>query len=536
LRKSVLASSLAGLGLLSFALWTPGDSRRFAIRFDPAAVEATKAFLAAPARPSVSRQPNVVLIVADDLGYYDTSLYAPSRVETPHLERLAETGATFSAGYVTAPVCSPSRAALLTGRYQQRFGFELLTHDRYPRNRLELWFARTFFSTHGWRALDELLSPSRTDIELQGVPPSEATLAELLKKHGYATSVFGKWHLGFGETMLPQARGFDYQYGFYDAFSLYADPRDPAITNARGSYFADRYQWWRGRSGGSAVRRNGAVVEEQTYLTTQIAREAARWIEAQGENDKPFFAYVPFSAPHAPMQAPRAYVERFADVPDPDKRVYYAMISLLDEGVGEILAAVDRLPRRDDTIVVFLSDNGAAAYTGIADNLPLKLGKLTGFEGGVRVPFVLRWPGRVAGGARYTEPVSSLDVFMTIATASGAALPSDRGYDGVDLVAYLRGEKAGSPHDALFWRCGGHRAIRAGRYKLISDARTGSRSLFDIEADPSESVDLLAREPAIAAALEERLRAWEVTLAPPRWPPAMEYHFSDGGREYVFPL
>jgi arylsulfatase A-like enzyme len=236
------------------------------------------------------------------------------------------------------------------------------------------------------------------------------------------------------------------------------------------------------------------------------------------------------------MQAPRAYVERFADVTEPDKRVYYAMISLLDEAIGEILTAVERSPRGDDTIVLFLSDNGAASYTGVVDNLPLRFGKLTNFEGGVRVPFVLRWPKRVAAGTRRADPVSSLDVFMTIASAAGAGLPSDRAYDGVDLVPYLRGALPGAPHDALFWRCEGHRAIRAGRYKLISDTRTGSRALFDVESDPSESVDLLAREPAIAAALEERLRAWEATLEPPRWPPAMEYHFRDGGREYVFPL
>ncbi len=533
MRRSLLVASSALAILLASALWPLGDSR-FAIRFDTEATRAAEEFLARPPGRAAAKPPNVVLIVADDLGKHDISVYGPSPTPTPALAALAAQGATFTSGYVTAPVCSPSRAALMTGRYQQRFGFELLTHDRYPHNRLEWWIARRFFSTHGWHALDELRVPKSVDVERQGLPPSEITLAELLKKHGYETAVIGKWHLGSGERALPLKRGFDHQYGFYDAFSLYADRNDPEIISVHGDYFADRYQWWRGRSGGSAIRRNGVVTDEDGYLTGKIAAETVAWIEAHREG--PFFAYVPFSAPHAPMQAPRAYVERFAHVEDPDKRVYFGMIAALDDAVGEILAALARLGIADDTLVVFLSDNGAASYTGIADNAPLAGGKLTNFEGGINVPFLLRWPRRIPPQTTYRRPVSTLDVFMTIVRAAGVELPSDRAYDGVDLLPYLDGAIATDPHEALFWRAVGHRAIRSGRYKLLSDARTGTRALYDLETDPYEKLNLLPENPALAEELEEKLRNWESSLVPPAWPQVMEYRFSNGGREYAFPL
>jgi arylsulfatase A-like enzyme len=533
MRRGWVLALVTLLALLSWGLWPQADSR-FEIRFDASQTAAAAEFLARPASSAVTNPPNVVLIVADDLGKHDISVYGPSPTPTPKLAALAAEGATFTSGYVTAPVCSPSRAALLTGRYPQRFGFELLVHDRYPRNRIEWWFARQFFSSHGWSALDELHVPKESDMERQGLPPSEITLAELLRKQGYSTGVFGKWHLGSGENALPLKRGFDHQYGFYDAFSLYAEADDPSIVGARGEYFADRYQWWRGRSGGSAIRRNGVIVEEKDYLTARIADETIDWIGAH--RDEPFFAYVPFSAPHAPMQAPREYVDRFAHVENSDRRVYYAMIAALDDAVGEILAALARFGIAENTIVVFVSDNGAASYTGIVDNEPLKGGKLTNFEGGINVPFFVRWPRQIAAGTKYASPVSTLDVFMTLAHAAGVELPVDRKYDGVDLLPHVTGALTTAPHDALYWRAHGHRAIRAGRYKLISDGTTGTRALYDLEADPFEQNDLASERPALAEELERTLRAWETGLAPPAWPNVMQYRFFDGAREFVFPL
>lgn len=534
--KGKLTRRLVAVALTSFAVWLfwPLADPGLAIRFDEQKVQATREYLAQPAVRSARKPPNIVLIVADDLGKHDISVYGPSPTPTPNLARLAREGVAFSAGYVTSPVCSPSRAALLTGRYQQRYGFEGLIHDRYPNNRFELWLARRFFSNQSWRVVDEPRVPTREDQERQGVPPSEILLSELLAARGYRTAIAGKWHLGFGDPVLPQNRGFEQQYGFYDAFSLYGDPDDPDMIGAQQDYFADRYQWWRGRSGGSAIRRNGVVIEEDGYLTEKIGHEAAEWIH--NHKDAPFFAYVPFSAPHAPFQAPRLYVERFAHVENPDQRVYFAMIAALDDAIGEILRALDTAGVSDDTLLFFLSDNGAASYTGIIDNAPLKGGKLTNFEGGVNVPFLMRWPGKAPAGVTYAKPVSALDVFITIASAAGAALPGDRPYDGVDLLPHVRGAAAGDPHEALFWRSDGHRAVRVGRVKLVSDTRTGARALYDLEADPSETEDLLAEQPALAEKLEQRLRAWESELEPPRWPIVMEYRFADGPRRFVFPL
>lgn len=533
MRHPVLLAALAALAALAgFALWPLGDER-FAISVDPGAARAKQTFLDEPASAR-SAPPNVVLIVADDLGKHDVSLYAPASVQTPSLERIAREGVTFSAGYVTSPVCSPSRAALLTGRYQQRFGVELLTHDRYPRNRLEAWVAKNFFSTHGWFAVDPPRVPLRRDIDRQGLPPGEITLAELLRRAGYATGIFGKWHLGWSDAATPQQHGFDHQYGFYDAFSLYADPNDPDYVGVRGDYFADRWQWWTGRSGHCAIRRNGEVIDETGYLTDRIAEEASAWIVANRE--RPFFAYVPFNAPHAPLQAPRAYVERFASEPNPDRRVYLAMIAALDDAIGKILATLDETGVADRTLVIFTSDNGAATYTGVASNEPLRGGKLTNFEGGINVPLVMRWPGRVPVNTTYREPVSTLDLFATIVAAAGATLPADRSYDGVDLFPHLAGERPGSPHGALFWRAGEHRGIRTGAWKLISDTRTGAQVLFDLTQDPSETTDVSGAQPAVVEDLEARLRTWESKLVTPLWPNVMEYRFQQDGREFVFPL
>jgi len=528
-----IAALLVLAALAAWAFWPIHDAR-WAIRFDPEATRAAQAFLAEPPGPAPATRPNVVVILADDLGKHDVSAYVPGAVATPNIERIAREGVTFRAGYVTSPVCSPSRAALLSGRQQQRYGFDLLTHDRYPRDRFQSWFARTFLADRGWMAIEDARVPLPEDVERQGLPPSEITLAELLKKHGYDTGMFGKWHLGVGHELLPKQRGFDYHYGFYEAFSLFAPEGDPTMAEVHDDLFADRYQWWAGRRGNSAIRRNGELVDEKGYLTTRIAEEASQWIASR--EGRPFFAYVPFNAPHAPVQAPKSYADRFADEPNADRRVYLGMIAALDDAVGTILDTLDRSGLGNDTLVFFLSDNGAANYTRIAHNAPLRGGKLMNFEGGINVPFLARWPARLPAGVTYREPVSATDVFATAARAAGATLPSDRPFDGVDLAPFLTGEQSGVPHDALFWRAAGHRAIRAGDYKLISDAKTGARVLYDLEADPYEDTDLSEREPARVEALEAQLSEWEKAMQPSRWPFVMEYHFHEGGRDFIFPL
>lgn len=533
--KRNLLVLLSGLAILAaYALWPIGDPL-LAIRFDANASRAAREFLARPAVAQATRPPNILLILVDDLGKHETSIYQPSSVATPNLEQLAKGGVVFTQGYVVSPVCAPSRAALMTGRYPQRYGFELLTHDRYAHNRLEAFVARHLFSSHGWYAREgEVHVPLAADIDRQGVPPNELMLSEILKKQGYATGIFGKWHLGNGPELVPERRGFDMQYGFYEAFSLFADADDPNFIGVRDDYFADRYQWHYGRSGNSAIRRNGVVIDEPRYLTDAIAAETIEWIEAH--KDQPFFAYVPFNAPHAPLQAPRSYVERFTDEPRPERRVYLGMIAALDDAIGRILAALDRAGLAEDTLVFFASDNGAATYTGIADNGPLAGGKFMNFEGGINVPFVARWPKKIPAGTTYTQPTSTLDVFMTIVRAAGAELPAERTYDGADLLPFVRREAGGAPHEALFWRTGNHRAVLAGHHKLISDARTGARVLFDLADDPGEKHDLASTEPQRVAELEQRLHDWEAQLVPPLWPNVMEYRFRIDGYDFVFPL
>ena len=483
-----------------------------------------------------ARRLNVVLLVADDLGRHDTSLYGErGTVRTPSLERLANEGVSFTQGYVTAPICSPSRAGLLTGRYQQRFGHEGQPHDRYAHNGLEYFVFKNFIARGDW-VLKRAVAPDDEDVQRQGLPKSEVTLAEVLKRHGYATGAFGKWHLGWNDDFVPHHRGFDEHFGYYEAYSLYQqDLESEDVVNQHGDDFSDRFIWGRGRDGTAAIRRNGSVVDEPGYLTDRLADEAIAFIDQHQAG--PFFVYVPFPNPHTPFQAKKALFDRFADEPDPNRRVYKALIASLDENVGRILTALDERHLADDTLVIFISDNGGAEYTHAVDNAPLNGGKMTLFEGGLEVPYVLRWPGQLPAGARYEQPVSTLDLFATIAAAVGATLPDDRPYDGVDLVPFVTGAQAGAPHDALFWRAEYAHAVRKGNFKLVESTDVGHVALFDLAADPGETKDLSTEKPDVVQALEADFARWETQCRAPLWPHVMEYRFvAADGREFWYPL
>lgn len=492
------------------------------------------AFVASPHPPREERPPNLVLLLADDLGLMDLSLYGGARHQTRHMDAIGVEGVRFDEGYITSPICAPSRAGLLTGRYQQRFGFELITHDRYARGALGRLFGRWVAEGDGWELATDTRPPPPDEVLRQGLPPGEITLAEILGRRGYATAIIGKWHLGTSAEQTPNARGFDYQYGFYEAHTLYAATGRPDMVEHRLDLFADEHQWRMGRHGNCAIRRDGEEVLDEAYLTDSLAEEAVNWIRAH--KDEPFFLYVPFLAPHAPYQVPRSYYDLHADEPDEGRRVYAAMLHSLDDAVGRVLAAIDAEGLTEETLVVLLSDNGAAAYTHVADNDPLRGGKLTHLEGGVNVPFLMRWPGVLPAGARYAEPVSSLDVFATFVDAAGAELPADRPYDGVSLLPFLRGEVAGAPHEALFWRAGTSLAVRQGRHKLLLDELTGQIALYDLVADKEERHDLAPDLPERVAELREALDAWRRELVAPSWPPVMRYRYEEGGQSWVFPL
>lgn len=473
-------------------------------------------------------RPNVVILLADDLGRHEISLNG-GPVPTPNIDRVGREGANCTAGTVVSPICAPSRAGLLTGRYPQRFGFEYINHERYAKSRFEHFAAHFFAADDQWQLAP--YAPAPPNVPEQGLPESERTLADALRAAGYATEMVGKWHLGSAPGKRPLERGFDHHYGFYGAFSLYAPEDDPTILSSHHSYFADKHEWETARSGTSAIVRDGQPIDEPGFLTQRIAEEAVASIRAHAR--EPFFLYVPFSAPHTPFQAPRSYTDGITSAKDDNQRVYRGMIAALDDAVGQILDSLDEQGLTDDTLVFFLSDNGGALYTNAADNSPLRGGKFSNLEGGVGVPYLVRFPGRVAPGASCADPVSALDVFPTALAAAGQPLPGDRPYDGVNILPYLRGESP-APHQRLYWRTGTHAALRSGDWKLIVDRATGWRGLYDLAADPTEQQNLAARDPQRVQELEGQLADWETELIPPAWPNVMEYHWPGG--EMVFPL
>ncbi len=437
--------------------------------------------------------PNIVVIVADDLGYGDLSTYSADGVPTPNLDRLAEQGVRLTSAYVTAPTCGPSRAGLLTGRHQQRFGFEFNA------------------------------SPSDPEHDQHGLPVGESTLGDVMQAAGYHTSLIGKWHQGSGAEFYPTDRGFDEFYGFLAGSTAYIDPNLPGVFTAEiplvetvdGDFV---HLGEANRAGDSQLLRGPErqiIDDNETYLTEALTTEAVDYIERKA--DSPFFLYLSYTAPHAPLQVTQEYWDRFPDIDDTTERIYAGMISAMDDGIGEVLDALDRLDLAENTLVVFVSDNGCATYTEVCSCEPVRGGKGSHLEGGIRVPFVMRWPARVPSGQIYDEMASSLDILPTMAAAVGAELPEDRVFDGVDLLPFLRDEVEGVPHDALFWRSGSQAAVRVGEEKLWAFQNVGQSRLYDLAADQLELDDLSAQAPDAVQRLDEELLAWESSLAEPGW-------------------
>ncbi|MFP4563359.1 MAG: sulfatase-like hydrolase/transferase [Spirochaetia bacterium] len=526
----------AAAGLLVYGLF-PLSTRRWDFEFDQEKILYKQKFLSGPpARHLRTEEPpvNILLIIADDLGKTDISLYGGTAVDTPHMDSIGYDGVIFTEAYSTSPICSPSRAGMITGRYQQRYGYEVQPQNRYARNRFEMFVVEHFIDTGGWFLVKNQGTPRKSEVAKQGLPPSEITLGELLGNYGYSTGITGKWHLGFEEDFIPNNRGFDYQYGFYEAFSLFSPVDDPDIVHYRHDYFANKHIWKQERTGSCAIRRNDRIIEEPEYLTFRIAEEANEFLRRRRE--EPFFLYVPFSAPHTPFQAPREYVDLYSHVEDRNERVYYAMIKALDDAVGSILETLDELGLAENTLLLFASDNGGATYTGATENAPLKGGKFSNFEGGINVPAMARRPGSLPAGEVFDHPVSLLDFFMTAAGTAGVALPEDRVYDGVDLIPYLTGKESGPPHEALYWRAAYNKAVRAGQWKLIIDEKADRTLLYDMATDKIERRNLAAERTEIVAELREKLAAWEKELIEPLWPRVMDFRFIIDGEIYDFAL
>jgi len=479
---------------------------------------------ASPTVPPAERPPNIIVILVDDLGWNDLTWngggVANGTVPTPNIDSLAKDGVQFTMGYAGNATCAPSRAAIMTGRYPPRFGFEstpappamgklasAMSNTKRPEGEPTTLF-------HQDRVGD--IPPMRE----QGVPSDEITIAELLRDGGYRTLMFGKWHLGETEGMRPTDQGFDEFLGFYSGAQLFGAEDDPNIISSKQDFDPiDRFLW---KVLPFAVRKDaGPRFTPNDYMTDYLSVEAANAIDAN--RNRPFFMYLAYNAPHTPLQATKADYDALSHIDDHATRVYAAMIRALDRGVGQVLDALERNGLTDNTLVIFSSDNGGASYIGLPDiNKPYRGWKMTFFEGGLHSPFFMKWPAGLPADTRVETPVSHIDVFSTAAAAAGVPVPGDRVIDGVDLLPFATGDRTGDAHETLFWRSGELQVVLAGRWKYQVDGRQNKQWLFDLDADPTERVNLVEQDPDRAQALQRRLDAQNEDFGPRLFPVLVE--------------
>jgi arylsulfatase A-like enzyme len=418
---------------------------------------------------AASTRPNILFIVGDDMGYADVGFQGCKDIPTPNLDALAASGVRFTSGYVSGPYCSPTRAGLMTGRYQTRFGHE--------------------FNPAGGSS---------------GLPLTERTIADRLKAAGYVTGLVGKWHLGAQPEFHPRKRGFDEFYGF---------------LGGAHDYFKS-----------AGIMRGTEQVTELDYTTDAFGREAAAFIERH--KGEPWFLYLAFNAVHTPMQASYERLAKFPDEADDRRRTYDAMMLAMDDAIGRVKKKLVETGLEQNTLVCFISDNGGPTMPGTTVNAsrnnPLRGSKRTTLEGGIRVPFIVSWPGRLKSGV-FTQPAIQLDLTATALAAAGVQVDRDSELDGVNLLPFLTDEKAGAPHDALCWRFGQQMAIRLGDYKLVrydsnADTLTGARDqpvtatkLYNLVADIGETKDLAPELPDKVKELQSRWDAWNVANVKPLW-------------------
>jgi arylsulfatase A-like enzyme len=460
------------------------------------------------------RPPNIVLILADDLGWNDITFggggVAEGTVPTPHIDSIAAQGVTFTNGYAANGTCAPSRAAIMSGRYGTRFGFEFTPT---PPGMMQL---AAVSGRDPDRLRQTITYPDAEAVEYEnmGMPASEITIAELLAARGYHTAHIGKWHLGRANGMAPRDQGF--AESLLMASGLYLPEDHPDVVNSKQDFDPiDRFLW--------AVMRfavsfdDEKAFEPDRYLTDYFTDQAVKVIEAN--RDRPFFLYLAHWAPHTPLQAAREDYDALSHIESHRERVYAAMIRSLDRGVGRVLDALRRNGIEDNTLVLFTSDNGGAGYIGLPEvNKPFRGWKITLFEGGIHVPYFVRWPARIAPGSRVDSPVHHFDMYATAAAAAGAPLPADRTMDGVDLLPFVTGEASGVPHRALFWRSGTSQTALVDGWKLNVSDPPGRTWLFDMRVDPTEQHDLSAERPDKLAELQAALAKYNADQAPPAWP------------------
>ena len=423
---------------------------------------------------SNNKPPNVIVIISDDQGYADVGFHGSNEIFTPNIDRIAKNGVVFSEGYVSYAVCSPSRAGLITGRYQNRFG--------YSRN--------------------ILLAPNDS---LMGLPLSEQTLPDVLNNVDYKTKAIGKWHLGAHKSLVPEKRGFDEFFGFLIGGHRYF-PEDLTLndlTEARRQM--DGYI--------TKIYDNGKRINTKKYLTEELSDNAVKFIEDNSDN--PFFLYLSYNAPHTPLQATTKDLERNKHIDIEKRQTYAAMVSSMDDGIGLILDKLEQKNIFENTIVFFFSDNGGVEWYNFSDNGPLRGIKGDFFEGGIRVPFAMQWPNKIEPGTIYDKPIIALDIFATVASAAKAEKYIKNKIDGVNLIPYLSGNKPGSPHEYLYWKNPDKDidVIRDDRYKYLRIKN--DEYIFDLKNDISEESNIIDLSKPIYDRLKSQFKLWEKDMIDP---------------------
>jgi arylsulfatase A-like enzyme len=408
-------------------------------------------------RAADGTKPNILVILSDDVGWGEYGFQGGKDIPTPNIDSIARNGVRFAQGYVSGPYCSPTRAGLMTGRYQTRFGHEF----------------------------------NSVPVTL-GLPLTETTFAERFRALGYATCAIGKWHLGMKPEYRPMRRGYDEFFGTL-ANTPYFHP-----TNFVDSRVSPEVQ---------------PVTDNDFYTTEAYAARAVDWLEKH--KDGPWYLYLPFNAQHGPLQAPQKYLDRFPGIQDEKRRTFAAVMSALDDAVGRVLGKVRELGQEERTLIVFTSDNGGPTPSTTSNNGPLHGVKATTWEGGVRVPFCMQWKGKIPAGTTYENPMIQLDVLPTALAAAGVNADSSWRLDGVNLLPYLTGDSTVRPHQTLYWRFGQQWAIRHGDWKLVvARGGSGKPELYNLAEDIGENTDLAARNPEKARELQALWDRWNAEQAP----------------------
>ena len=487
-------------------------------------------WLPGPATPASDRSegpPNIIFILADDLGYNDISTFgggvAGGAAPTPNIDRLAAEGAVFTNAYSGTGTCAPSRAMLMTGRYSTRTGFEFTPMPPGMPRILGLFSEGTQKGSGLPKGTGNLDEPD-IDVEFadMGLPGEEVTVAELLATQGYHNIHIGKWHLGRAEPFRPSAQGFD--ESLLMSSGLYLPEDDPGVVNAKLDFDPiDKFLWgvlqFAAEFDRAGEPSSGERFAPGGYVTDYWTDEALKAIEAN--KDRPFFLYLAHWGPHTPLQATVEDYEAVGDIEPHRLRVYAAMIRAVDRSVGRVMDKLEEEGLADNTIIVFSSDNGGAGYIGLPDvNEPFRGWKITLFEGGIRVPMFVKWPGLIAPGTIIDEPVAHIDVMPTLAAAGGASLPDDRVIDGRNLLPIAMGDDSmiERDDDAIFWSSGFYKVVRAGDWKLHVNERQNRRWLFNLAEDPTEQVNLAESRPDKRAELQALIDAHWADAHPPLYP------------------